>query len=122
MKEKIKQPPENLWEFIQSLYKRYFNIPPSVVDLMAIEGIIKLVANGYSNKHVAKDLELEIEYIEEVIKEYLKFPGWIEDLDIIPYQIYSSLGGDYHEYNSMMRIVSDFNKDKINLTFNICRE
>lgn len=114
---------ETTWEVIQSLYQKYFNIPPRIVDLMAMEPILEECANGICTLTISRKFDLPVEYVEEVLEECLNFPGWKEDLDISPLSVYNGLGGDYNFYKSTIKTVSNITtKAQIQLSYSVCRK
>lgn len=97
-------------------------MPPYVVDLLGVQDIIGTCADGLSNQTISVKFELPIEYVDSVIQEYLRFPGWELDLDISPFMVYTSLGGSYDYYKSTIKTVSSLtSKDQINRSFRVCR-
>jgi len=112
---------DNMWEFIQYLYKKYYNIPPRVVDYMAIYDIIEMCARGLSVRSISKRTKLPQKYIKPTIQEFLDFDGWKEDLDLDMYQRYKSLDGDYGMFVSTIRTTSAVSSGKeINTAYRIC--
>lgn len=112
---------DNMWEFIQYLYKKFYNIEPRVVDYMAVYNILELCARGYSIRTISKMLKLPQKYIKPTIKEFLNFDGWKEDLDLDTYQRYKSLDGDYHMFVDTVKTTSAVtNGNDINTAFRIC--
>ncbi len=110
------------WEMIQTMYKKLHGIPPRVVDYMAVEPIVKLCADGRSNSFISRKLNLDISYVSFTLKEFLRFPGWEEDLDISPLSVYNLSYRDFIVYKTNMRSLSStIDKNTINKSFNICR-
>lgn len=117
----LKRTDKTMWDYIKYLYKKYYNIPPQVVDKMACEYILELCANGNSNKKIANLLEEDEDYIKEIIQQYFHFEGWKLDLDINPYDVYNSMGKDFNMYiKSVSTISGIMNLAEVRKSFNIC--
>lgn len=113
---------ETLWEYIQYLYKKNYNIPPKIVDSMGVLDILEMCAGGLANETIARNLELPVSYIDDVIFEYLRFSGWEQDLDISPLMVYDSLDGSYSYYKTTIGTVSSVTtRELINKSFRICK-
>ena len=80
---------EQSWSLIKKQYKDLFDIPEYVIDLVAVELILKLCCTGLSKSTIADTLDLDSEYISSTILKYLDFIGWAENLDINPLSVYN---------------------------------
>lgn len=112
---------KTMWNYIQYLYKKYHNIPPSLVDKMAAVGILELCANGFPNEKISFLCELPVDYVTEIIKQYFHFEGWNEELDIVPYSLYYTMGKDYNTYVREVNNLSRMMKlSEVRKSFGIC--
>lgn len=82
------------WEIVRLTYNNLFGIPKNVVDLMAVEPYVSLLAHGYSNRKIASLLEEEESLVKDTIEELLDFEGFKEDLGFDPVSIYKR-----HKFN-----------------------
>lgn len=73
------------WDQFTTILSKLFKVDKHIIDLIAVQEVLILIASGYSNKSVSRRLEMEEDYVSEVCQEFLKFPGYEEDLDINPY-------------------------------------
>jgi hypothetical protein len=110
------------WEKIREFYKEHFNMPPRVVDAIACDEILLLCVSGVSNENVARNLEIDGEYVDCVIKDFLEFGGWEYNLDINPFFIYNS-HSQYDDYKSECSIISPvLTEELINKSYGLCRK
>lgn len=113
---------EDSWETIKKLYEEKFNIPPRIVDLVAVEDILSQCVEGLSNKIIAFSYNDDITYVEKVLKEFIGFEGWKEDLDINPLKIFTT-HPEYLEYCSHIATISPLvTQGAINRSYNLCRK
>lgn len=76
------------WDIVKKFYNQTFGIPEKVVDLMALEPYVALLAHGYSNKKISLMLDESEEMIKDMFLDLLKFEGFKQDLDFDPVKIY----------------------------------
>jgi hypothetical protein len=110
--------PDKNWDTFIDLYCKLFSVDRYFVEILAVNDILILIVSGYSNKTVAKRLDMDEDYISEVARDFLGFSGLNEDMDINPYFAFrrsTSLEDFIHE----IQIISPLD---INYTlwYNIC--
>ena len=88
---------EEKWNEIKQFYLDSFGISPDLVDLLADNDILVMCASGSSNKSISAHLDIDIRSIKEIIQSVYSFPGWEEDIEFNPLQIFNELldSGDY---------------------------
>lgn len=112
-------------EILKQIYKEKFNIDEVLVDLMADRDILHLTASGSSNISISKFLDIDIEDIKSVNKDFYGFDGWETDLDLNPIGIYNNMVKMqtysyeifYHEIST---ISPYFDEDTIQKMYEIC--
>ena len=93
-----------------------FGISPELVDLLADNDILIMCVSGSSNATISKNLDIDIESINEIILNILDFTGWKYDMDINPLSIYNDLAflenkGGYPLFKEFDIIISKKNPD-----------
>lgn len=113
----------NEWKLLQAFYKNHFGISPDLLDKIAVEPLLEDCASGRSNQFIANKYDTDLEYVSEVLDEFLDFEGWENDLDVNPLMIYGSLDADFSYYKSVIKTVSCLvNQSDILLSYGICRK
>jgi transposase len=69
-------------EFFEYLKRKGFN--ERWFFMASVQNLLLYVANGFSNRKVAKMVGLEEKYIQGACREFLDFDGWKDDLDYSP--------------------------------------
>jgi hypothetical protein len=117
---------ETLWDVIKEFYKQHYNIPPEIIDYIAVNPILMKCASGYGNKRIGCAIDEPIDYIKEIIEKYYGFTGWTIDLDVNPLALYNRTVknyGDFVYFEQEIKMVSVFMTDtNIKLAWNICRK
>jgi hypothetical protein len=78
----------NDWPTFRKLFARFFDVPESVVDSIAVYEIVELCLFGKSNTEISSKLDIPIECVEKILVERIDFIGFIEDLDFSPVVVY----------------------------------
>lgn len=93
-----------------------------IFDFIAVEEILYFCVSGLSNDTIKQKLNLSLNYIENVLLEFLKFSGWKKDLDISIWIIYLIATKNYTNYTLMFNLLSpQFNKQLYKQTFEVCK-
>jgi len=109
------------WEEIQKLYEEKFHIPPRIIDLVACDDVLLLSVSGLSNETIARETGLDLAYITTVIKTFLEFDGWIQDLDINPFYRYNK-NKEHAEYVHDLQMISPLVKAKdVETSYCLCK-
>lgn len=102
--------------------EKYLNMPPLLSDYIAVEPILKQTASGLSIESIARDLNMSEHYISEVLMEYFRFSGWIEDLKYNPLFIYNMSKGKYSNFLKKVReMFPDIDEGIAYQSFFLCR-
>jgi hypothetical protein len=113
---------EKTWETVRKYYTEKFDIPPRIVDAIACDELLLLCVSGLTNRSIAYHLDMDIEYVEKVVQEFLKFRGWDYDLDINPFHVYNN-HKEYEDFCETSRIITPLlNKTEMNKSYNLCRK
>ena len=78
-----------MWEQIKQIYKEKYNVDPEIVELLAVMDILNAFVSGMSNKSIANCFDIDENYIDDVLIEYLNQIGWPYDLDKNPLRVYN---------------------------------
>jgi hypothetical protein len=117
----IKDKELNLWDVIKLFYKQNFNIPERVIDYISVKPILIKSLSGYSNHRIALSLNEDIEYIVNILYEFLKFDGWDEDLEFNPIATFNKIKGNLENYRQeVLQNSSITNIRLIDKTFYLC--
>lgn len=112
---------KTMWDYIKYLYKKYYNIPPRIVDLMASEHILEMCTEGTSNEKIAVYHDVPVDYVIEIINQYFSFNGWDTDLDINPSQVYNTIDKNYNMYvKTVSTVTAMMDLAGVRKSFNIC--
>ncbi len=79
------------WGKVLELIESTIKVPRRVIELVAVKDILTLAASGVANHKIASVLDVDPFYVKSVLMEFINFPGWVSDLDLNPYSIYSNL-------------------------------
>lgn len=111
------------FKFIQSLYKKYFNIPKRVVDMIACEEILKWCCEGISTPTIIKLSQFEKEYVENILLKYYGNTGYNITLDINPLMMYNISNGIFDEYvTNVEKRTNHFDYKLLNKSYLICKK
>ena len=112
---------ETLWDYIKDIYSRKFNIPPLITDFIAVERIVYKSASGYSNRRISFAINESMEYIRQVLEDFIGFSGWDNDLDFNPLALYNRNKDNYDEYMREVSMISSITSDfYTSLTYKVC--
>jgi hypothetical protein len=78
----------NNWNLIRVVHSYTTKIPPHVVDLLAVQEILRLYATGIGSVGIAETLETDREYVEDTLSTYYSFPVRKETLTYNPVRYY----------------------------------
>jgi hypothetical protein len=81
----------NSFEEIKEFYLERFNIPGELVDILSVSDILLMSVSGACNESIADTLEVDVDFVKEVLTTMYDFEGWNTDLTVNPYRIYSGL-------------------------------
>jgi hypothetical protein len=113
---------EKTWEIINKYYSVRFDIPPRVVDTIACEELLLLCVSGLSNKSIAYHLDMDVDYVEKAVSEFLLFEGWEYDLDINPFYVYNN-HKEYQDFcETSLTITPLLDKTQLNKSYNLCQK
>jgi hypothetical protein len=112
-----------VWDLVKKYYQDTFNVPPRYLDLAACIDILRLCVEGYGNLTISRRLKLPVDYIEDVLYDFLNFYGWDADLDISPIAIYNLSANDFEYYRQRFLMLSPFyyNDRLIKKSFKVCQ-
>jgi hypothetical protein len=110
------------WDLILSLYFTHHKLNPAIVNLVAVEPIIKCCVMGDCNFKIARAYKISQKEVEKILVSYINFFGWEYDLDFNPLALYKRVEGDFLKYCEEINLISAVTKSKIiYMSFNICR-
>lgn len=115
------------WEFIKDFYQVNFNLDDKLVDLMASSDVILMSVSGASNESIAKTLDVDVSVVQEILSTVIDFDGWLTDLSINPYYIFtndriSKVNDNYSSFlHDVLRSSADTNtSSEIETMYRIC--
>lgn len=94
------------WNYLKILLEERLNIPGRVLDTIAVKDILQLCASGSSNENISKVTEADLEYVVDVLREFLLFFGWTIDCDLNPLTLYNSLVDDLYSFDLFEREIN----------------
>lgn len=90
---------ENNWEVVKALHSYKTGVSPIVVDLIAVQDILKYYATGLCVATISKSLKMDTAYVVETLEEF--YPNSYKDIEtdlkFNPYMFYK-LAEDLNEY------------------------
>lgn len=110
-----------LWDYIKSIYMNKHGIPEVVVDMIAVEPILRHCVTGYSTSKIVRYTLMQRKYVKATINEYFEFDGWTDDLDFSPIAFYRRSQENVIRFEEEIRMVSSIENDMIAFLFYICR-
>jgi len=114
---------DTVWDYIKSIYRTKFNIKEIVIDYIAVNDILNMSVNGFSNTTIARELDTDCRYVRDAVTSFLKFYGWDNDLDISPIYIYNYCKNDYLLFVSKCKAISPvLSREDIFMAYSICKE
>lgn len=112
------------WDIIRLGNSRHLNMPEIVSDYTAVQSIINLCVSGLSNFYIGQRLDMDTEYIQEVLEEFLSFSGWDDSLDFSPAFFYELCEGSLASYMETIQFITPYYADDLDLvldSFTYCR-
>ena len=94
----MKNSPKNLWEMFKEYAFMVTGIPVNITEYKAIQPILKRCLFGYNNGKIAKYLGMRVEYVQDVLIEYMGFRGWKSPLDFNPLALYNTADRDFSRF------------------------
>lgn len=91
---------EDNWRTIRAVHSSITGIPPHVVDYIAVEDILVNFVQGLSTTSIADLYEMDMSYIEEVLKDYLFCTGWVQDLKFNPLKVFKESFAESEIFNN----------------------
>ena len=110
-----------LWDYIKSIYMDKYNIPEPVVDMIAVEPILRHCVTGYSISKIVRYTLMQRKYVKATINEYFEFDGWDDDLDFSPLAFYRRSFGSVVRFEEEIKMISSIENDIIAFLFFICK-
>lgn len=112
-----------VWDYVAKLYERNFGVSRKTLDLVAVDPILKMCVEGYSNRRIANSLfRSDVKYVEKSLVEFMDFYGWDYDMDISPWAVYNRSNDDYNNFYQEMITSSPYVSDSnIKISFYLCR-
>jgi hypothetical protein len=96
-------------------------IPEVVVDMIAVEPILRHCVTGYSISKIVRYTLMQRKYVKTVLNEYFEFDGWTDDLDFSPIAFYNRSYGNIIRFEEEIKMVSSIENDMIAFLFYICK-
>ena len=93
------------WDYLRTLLEEKLNIPGEILDYIAVKDILQLCASGSSNANIARFTNVEIEYVEQTLKEFFHFEGWRDDCDLNPFVLYKTCDGIWEDFEKEVTIL-----------------
>jgi hypothetical protein len=113
----------SVWKEFSEYIKKYLDIDKKLLDLLAVDSLLHACVAGLSNKTISNKFNCNIKYIENVLKSFLDFKGWTNDLDLNIYNIFISSEGNYNTFSMHIDTLSSlFTNDIKLIAFNICSQ
>lgn len=111
-----------LWDYILNKYSKAESLPPIVVEYIAVFDILKYSVEGISNKRISSRLNMPVDYIENVLIDFLHFTGWDVDIDFSPVALFylSACNYSVFYYKVISTSLYDVSDNIITLMYNIC--
>jgi hypothetical protein len=110
-----------LWDYIKSIYMNKHGIPEVVVDMIAVEPILRHCVTGYSISKIVRYTLMQRKYVKTVLNEYFEFDGWTDDLDFSPIAFYNRSHGSIVRFEEEIKMVSSIENDMMAFLFFICK-
>lgn len=112
-------------EILKQLYKEKFDIDEALVDLMADRDILHLTASGSSSISISRFLNIDLDEVKKVNKDFYGFNGWDIDLDLNPFSIFSTLAKikvyDYITFQQEILLLSPYFKEgEVEKLYEVC--
>lgn len=82
------------WELLKQIYVTRLGVDSDIVDYIAVHDIVELCCKGLSISTIVLETDFDEDYIKSVLKEFLDFEGFIQDIDFDCRKLYQR-----HRYN-----------------------
>jgi hypothetical protein len=113
---------ETLWDLIKYYYQKTFNIPPRYIELVSVMPILEKSIEGFGNRTISRAFNVPVDYVEDVLIDFLCFIGWDEDLDLSPIGVYNTCLGNYTcFYEKILSSSMLIEIEKIPFLFKLCK-
>jgi hypothetical protein len=110
----------NDWEYIKWFYKKVLGVDSNLVDLIADYDILKLCAEGWSNRHISNELELDLETVTSLIGWHFGFSGFENDLGLNTKMMYTGSKLNKYMFIQQCRTLSpETPEEDFNMAFKI---
>ena len=110
------------WIEFKKLYRSMFHANDRVVDLIAVYEILLFSVSGRSNLSISRYLDMDIDYVSDVLQEFLKFQGFEYDLDINPSCVFDRVT-NFDEFVEDIKLISPLSFDKeMILWYSVCNK
>ena len=106
-----------LWNKLRALHSEKTGIPLHIIDYIAVESILSLCVSGLSNKSIANHLDMDFDYVVDVIESFLKISGWEDDLDFNPNKEFHNAFMDVVQYSWLL---TEYEVDIVAKSFIAC--
>lgn len=108
------------WIKFRKFYSELYHIKNSLVDMIAVYEILLFCASGRSNKTIARFLDMEEDYVSDVLEEFISFRGFEYDLDLNPSSIFDRVE-NFEEFVNEVKLVSPLSVDtELILWYSVC--
>ena len=109
------------WDKIRSVHATKTNIPPRIVDLIAVKDILSLCVRGKSVTVICDRLTMEESYVREVLKEFVDFYGFENSLLFNPNTIFRTTKQNFTKFTDFIqRLSPNVNDNEVAEYFKIC--
>lgn len=110
------------WELVRAIHSYQTKTPPHIVDLIAVQEILRLYVTGLCSKDIAKFLDTDITHVRTVLNEY--YPQIFIDrestLSFNPLLFYDRTFGSLDDYVQETFLLLD-SEGEIIATYLSCR-
>lgn len=111
------------WNIFTEYINTALGVPITILNYIAVSDILLGCVTGLSNSTISKKYNCSIEYVTDVLNEFLDFKGWEDDLDINIYFVYNNAGMNLSSFRILINMVTPLLNDKeIILSFKICEK
>lgn len=81
------------WKEVRHELSRKLGVEERLLDLIAVSDILNMSGHGFSNQHIAKAQNVGLDYVVEVLNDFVGFTGWDENLAFSPTALYTRTNG-----------------------------
>lgn len=98
------------YDLIKKIYKDKLNIDEEIIDLLSEMDIMYYCATGTSNLAISNLLNIDIETVENILKNRFNFSGWKDTLDFNPLFVYNKSKGIEEFYYKIIMAILNYPK------------